>query len=141
MKWFEKQHTFPHDWGTVTAAFWQKYPNQFQPHVLRVDTIDRTINRENNTIRTRRLHFLAEHAHFLKRLLGLDSKGYAMEECTIDLNAKTLTLNTHNLSDRHFLIVEETCVYSVHPDNPNHTLYSQKASCAVGQRFGRWQVR
>ncbi|KYF41957.1 PRELI family protein, partial [Toxoplasma gondii ARI] len=40
------------------SAFWAKYPNELQPHVLRVDTLDVDIDPEKKEFATRRLHSL-----------------------------------------------------------------------------------
>lgn len=40
-----------------------------------------------------------------------------MEESVVDPEAKTLTTYTRNITFTRLMVVEEKCVYSVHPTN------------------------
>lgn len=130
MRFFNNDHIFKHDWNTVVSAFWLKYPNPLQPHVMRIDTIDRVVDRENRQYRALRL--LSLHYSIPSWLHAIPSTGYGLEETVCDLSSKTLTLKSRNLTFSSFFQVEETCEYRPHPDHAEHwTLYTQKASYKI----------
>ncbi|EAA22198.1 hypothetical protein [Plasmodium yoelii yoelii] len=55
MKNFEQEHMYHYDWGTVTAAYWNKYPNLVQNHIKGIDVIDRKIDIDNQTMKLKRI--------------------------------------------------------------------------------------
>ncbi|KAF8820207.1 PRELI family protein [Cardiosporidium cionae] len=126
------EHVYHHDWDTVTAAFWVKYPNRLQPHVQRVDTLQRAIDVERRSFNTKRLISLRYNIpYWVRRLLRTTADGYAVEAINCDLNNRILRLESENITFSDFLRVKEVCEYQVHPENPNWTLYRQSASFSV----------
>ncbi|TYZ61460.1 hypothetical protein PybrP1_004668 [[Pythium] brassicae (nom. inval.)] len=122
----ETTHTYPFHWDVVTRAFWNKYPNSMLTHVERVDVLDRSVD-ARGCLRSSRLAKVtqANVPAWAKSVLG--SSSYVFEETVCDPVAKTLELKSTNLSFRSVATVEETCVYSVHPENPDATLYTAEA--------------
>lgn len=55
MKFFKSVHTFNYEWNLVSAAQWQKYPNDHCPHVQHVDVLNRTVDPETGILTTERL--------------------------------------------------------------------------------------
>lgn len=55
MKFFKTIHTFNYEWSLVSAAQWQKYPNDHCPHVQHVDVLNRTVDPESGILTTERL--------------------------------------------------------------------------------------
>lgn len=55
MKFFKTVHTFNYEWSLVSAAQWQKYPNDHCPHVQHVDVLNRTVDPETGILTTERL--------------------------------------------------------------------------------------
>lgn len=55
MKFFKTVHTFDYEWSLVSAAQWQKYPNDSCPHVQHVDVLKRTVDPETGVLTTERL--------------------------------------------------------------------------------------
>ena len=55
MKFFNTVHTFDNPWTLVSAAQWQKYPNDHCPHVQHVDVLNRTVDPETGILTTERL--------------------------------------------------------------------------------------
>lgn len=119
---YETTHTYPFAWDVVSRAFWNKYPNRTLTHVERVDVLDRRID-SNGRLLTCRLAKLSQNnlPGWVKSTIGASS--YVYEETVCDPYEKTLVLKSTNLSFRSVATVEETCVYSVHPENPELTLY------------------
>ncbi|CAD7934753.1 unnamed protein product [Amoebophrya sp. A120] len=132
MKYKEETKVYESRWEDVTAAFWQKYPNAQAPNVKSVDPIAREVDAENQTLRTRRLLAL-EYAmpSWIEKLFGCKMRGLAVEDTLVDMKNKTLTLESRNLGLLRFLRTEETCTYSVHPDDPSKTLYQASIGIRV----------
>jgi hypothetical protein len=55
MKFFKTVHIFDYPWTLVSAAQWQKYPNDHCPHVQHVDVLNRTVDPETGILTTERL--------------------------------------------------------------------------------------
>lgn len=55
MKFFKTVHTFDYEWNLVSAAQWQKYPNEHCPHVQHVDVINRNVDPNTGILTTERL--------------------------------------------------------------------------------------
>ncbi|KAF4703041.1 Slowmo, partial [Perkinsus olseni] len=124
MKFFERRHVFPHDWETCTSAWWAKYPNPDQPHVKRIHTIYRNIDKENQVLQVRRIFALDYQIPDLVQKLLPKMQGYAMEDTTVDLRNKKLTAVGHNCSFSRF----------------QKTIYTQRMSYSIsglGAVFGR----
>lgn len=132
MRLFQKEHVFHNDWGTITSAFWVKYPNELQPHVLRVDTLDLQIDEEKQQFTCRRLLSLKYQCpRWVQKFFGASPVGFAVEEATCSLRDRKLTLKSCNYTFASFFRVEEACEYTPHPENPQHTLYKQTATYKV----------
>jgi hypothetical protein len=55
MKLYKSVHTYNYPWSLVSAANWQKYPNEHCPHVYAVDVLDRRVDPETGILVTERL--------------------------------------------------------------------------------------
>ncbi|RLN98518.1 hypothetical protein BBJ28_00022236 [Nothophytophthora sp. Chile5] len=122
----ETQHVYPYHWDVVTRAFWNKYPNSRLAHVERVDVLDRRLDAQGRLVTSRLAKITQGNLPgWVKSVLGDSS--YVFEETVCDAQAKRLVLKSTNLSFRSVATVEETCVYSVHPDDANTTLYEAEA--------------
>lgn len=55
MKLFKSTHDYNYEWSLVSAAQWQKYPNENCPHVSHVDVLNRTMDPETGILTTERL--------------------------------------------------------------------------------------
>ncbi|KAL8270946.1 hypothetical protein Esti_005158 [Eimeria stiedai] len=94
MRLFQNEHVFLNDWGSITAAFWVKYPNELQPHVLRVDTLDLHIDEEKQQFVCRRLLSLKYQCpKWVQKFFGASPVGFAIEEATCSLKERKLTLS------------------------------------------------
>ncbi|TMW64278.1 hypothetical protein Poli38472_012900 [Pythium oligandrum] len=122
----ETTYVYPFAWDVVTRAFWNKYPNPTLAHVERVDVLDRRVD-EHGRLLTCRLAKCTQSnlPSWVKSTLGAST--YVYEETICDPVNKTLVLKSSNLSLRSVATVEETCVYSVHPEHPEQTLYQAEA--------------
>jgi hypothetical protein len=55
MKLFKSVHTYDYPWSLVSAANWQKYPNEHCSHVYAVDVLDRRVEPDTGVLITERL--------------------------------------------------------------------------------------
>lgn len=55
MKLFKSSHNYDYEWNLVSAAQWQKYPNESCTHVSHVDVLNRTMDPETGILTTERL--------------------------------------------------------------------------------------
>jgi len=128
MKLFESDHYFNYPWDQVTAANWQKYPNELSTHVVSVDILSRDINVETKTLRTERLIGCKQAIpSWLTFLVGGQKLSYVREISEVDLINKTLVMKSHNLTMSHILLVNETVVYKPDPQLTTRTLFHQSA--------------
>lgn len=76
MRFLKTIHTFDYEWNLVSAAQWQKYPNDLCPHVQCVDVLDRTVDPETGILTTERLLTLKQNVPrlILKVNLAVHSK-------------------------------------------------------------------
>eukprot|EP00474_Spongospora_subterranea_P010329 CRZ10787.1 hypothetical protein [Spongospora subterranea] len=125
---FENKHTYKHPWTTVSSAFWKKYPNPAYPHVQEIDCFERFLNPKTGDLVTRRLITADTNFPSFLNSLGAPRSAYGIEESTVNSGDKKLVLKSRNLTGSEFVVVEETCTYSQHPDNPDWTVYTQQAT-------------
>jgi uncharacterized protein involved in tolerance to divalent cations len=123
----ETNHVYPFSWEVVTRAFWNKYPNKTLSHVERVDVLDRRLDVQGR-LHTIRLAKCTQTniPSWVKSVMGSTSS-FVYEETICDPKEKTLLLKSTNLSFRSIATVEETCIYTAHPENINLTKYQAKA--------------
>lgn len=129
MKLFESKHLFDYSWEQVTAANWQKYPNELSTHVVSVDILNREIDVEKSVLRTERLLACKQAIpHWLRAIVGADEYSYVREISEVDLKTKTLIMKSANMTMSHLLLVNETVVYRPDPSMPeSKTLFEQEA--------------
>ncbi|KAJ0401248.1 hypothetical protein P43SY_010972 [Pythium insidiosum] len=122
----ETEHVYPFAWDVVTRAFWNKYPHPTLAHVERVDVLDRRVDAQGRLLSCRLAKCTQNNLPgWVKSTIGASS--YVYEETICDPVSKTLVLKSTNLSFRSIATVEETCVYSVHPENDALTQYKAEA--------------
>lgn len=137
MKLFSSEHLFNYSWEQVTAANWQKYPNELSTHVVAVDILGRTIDQEKRILRTERLLTCKQPVpKWLSYLTGGLDHSYVREVSEVDLINKTLVMKSHNLTMNHLLEVNETVIYRPDKDLPQaRTLFDQSAEIRAYASF------
>ncbi|ORX43094.1 MSF1-domain-containing protein [Hesseltinella vesiculosa] len=139
MKLFKSTHEFDYKWSLVSAAQWQKYPNDNCPHVQHVDVLNRTLDEKTGILTTERLITVEQNVpSIIRKILGSSSIQYVREISIIDPKAKTLTMRSVNLTMANLLTVEETIEYKEHPDGPHKTQFTQQAAISAGNMVARW---
>lgn len=129
MKLFQNSCDFEYPWEQVTAANWKKYPNAISTHVIAVDVLRRELIDDGNKLVSERLITIKQGVpRWIMMMVGGSNASHVREVSTVDLNTKTLTLKSCNLTYSNILRVFETVKYSPHPEDPvNRTLFEQEA--------------
>jgi hypothetical protein len=107
-----------------------KYPNPFNPAVVAMDTVDRSV--ENGVLKTHRL-VTTEWSlpDWAIRILGADRACFASEHSEVDPVKKTLTMQSRNITFCNELSIEEKLTYAPHPNIPGATLLNQESIVTV----------
>lgn len=137
MKIFESLHIFDYSWEQVTAANWQKYPNELSTHVVSVDILNREMDPVTNVLRTERLIACKQPIPgWLRAIVGGDEYSYVREISEVNLATKTLVMKSSNLTMSHLLLVNETVTYTPDPELPSgRTKFEQEAEITA---FSSW---
>jgi hypothetical protein len=139
MKVFSNEETFDYSWEEVSTANWRKYCpwNKKSTHVIAVDTLSRTLDPATGILRTERLITCRQSApEFLKRIIGGPmEESQVYETSYVDLQTKTVTMVSQNLTWNNMVNVEEEVVYK--PLNGHQTQFVQTAR--ITALCGGWQ--
>lgn len=118
MRFLESFQVLDHCWEDICSVFYKRYPNPHSKHVLGEDIIHRTVH--NNLLTSTRIFAKTnEVPSWLQKFLP-STTVYIMEESRIDLDNRTITTYTKNLTHKTFLAVEEKCIFTL--DNDSSTL-------------------
>ncbi|EPX74368.1 intermembrane space protein sorting protein [Schizosaccharomyces octosporus yFS286] len=127
MRIFENCHLFHYPFEKVSAAHWQKYPNEYATHVVAVDTLDRKVLPDTQTLYTERLITCRQGVpRWILKLVDGAQECYVREVSYMDLKSRTLTLYSSNMTFCDRLRVHETVTYSPHYEL-NATVFRQEA--------------
>ncbi|XP_012563299.1 SEC14-like protein 5 [Hydra vulgaris] len=83
----------------------------------------------------RRCRLNVDAPYLIRKMAGVDHAIFIQRNSLNRLN-RTLKIEAWNESFSSRLIIKEHCYYSVHPNNPNWTLFEQDASLDVVSFFG-----
>ncbi|CCX32547.1 PRELI-like family-domain-containing protein [Pyronema domesticum] len=140
MRVFENNCTFDYPWDNVSIANWRKYCawNTQSSHVVAVDTLSRFVDPNSGILHSERLITCKQNApRWLLKLTGAEVS-YVREVSEVDPRSQTVTLRSINLTGCNVVSVQETVVYSPHPDDPTRkTLFTQGAQITAYGAFTR----
>lgn len=142
MKFYCTDCLLKFNWNQVTSAFWTRYPNPFSRHVLSEDIISRSV--VGNKLVTKKLTRKTNSPPRWAERFVNSRVACIVEESIVDPEAKTLTTYTRNITFTRLMVVEEKCVYSVHPSNKEWTMCKKESWISSGifgfarpvERFG-----
>ena len=83
----------------------------------------------------RRAKLNVEAPYLLKKIMGVEDLLFRQRN-TLDKKNRTLTINAWNESFSNRVVINEVCLYSVHPENPEWTCFEQKAELDIKSFFG-----
>ncbi|OII75306.1 uncharacterized protein cubi_01827 [Cryptosporidium ubiquitum] len=140
MVFFSKSHLYPFHWEHVINAFWNKYPNDLQFHVRRVDIINFDFDEKNKILYTKRLFSLKYNSpKLLERIIGSNLTGIATEETMCNFNKRKLIANGSNYSFNNIFSIRETCTFTPSNENSESTLYTQDITFKLFQRKNKFK--
>lgn len=139
MKLFQNSCNFEYPWEQVTAANWKKYPNEVSTHVVAVDVLRREVMDGGNKLVSERLITIKQGVpRWILMMVGGSNVSHVREISTVDLETRTLTLRSCNLTYSNIMKVFETVRYSPHPEDPeNRTLFEQEAQITAYASISR----
>eukprot|EP01103_Thecamoeba_quadrilineata_P005356 TRINITY_DN15172_c0_g1_i1.p1 TRINITY_DN15172_c0_g1~~TRINITY_DN15172_c0_g1_i1.p1 ORF type:complete len:180 (-),score=11.24 TRINITY_DN15172_c0_g1_i1:125-664(-) len=120
-------HTFRHPWSEVSLASWRKYPCEARPDVLSVDLVEKNFNTETGVLSGKR--FLVNKSQipsWISRMFGCNGLLLFCEEFQVDPINKKMVLKSRNLSFTNMIQSEETCTYTIDPENQQWTAFKQE---------------
>ena len=121
---------YSHPWDSVACAAQRKYPNPLNPAVVGVDVIDRYVDK-SGILRTHRLiHTTWSLADWAEKILGRGPQ-YASEHSACDSVNKKLVLRSRNLTFCDVISIDETLIYTRHPEDSSKTMLKQEAMVNV----------
>lgn len=137
MRLFENQHVFDYSWEYITAANWKKYPNEVSTHVIAVDVLRRELDSSGKILTSERLITCKQSVpKWVMMLVGGSNVSYIREVSVVNLDKKSLTLRSCNLTGSNLLKVYETVSYVPHPEDPQRrTLFKQEAQITAYATF------
>lgn len=137
MRLFENQHVFDYSWEYITAANWKKYPNEVSTHVIAVDVLRRELDSSGKILTSERLITCKQSVpKWVMMLVGGSNVSYIREVSVVNLDKKSLTLRSCNLTGSNLLKVYETVSYVPHPEGPQRrTLFKQEAQITAYATF------
>lgn len=127
MKLYSHAHEFNSSFAVLTAANWQKYPNQHSPHVVSVDTVDRQVR--DGVLHTTRLLQFSQPPPGVLRWLGMPSISYFLEHSTLCPRTRSFTATTHNLSLRSIFCAEEQLTISANREESRLEITASISYC------------
>ncbi|KXS11508.1 MSF1-domain-containing protein, partial [Gonapodya prolifera JEL478] len=141
MKFFTTTNSYDQPWAQVTAAHWQKYPNDISKHVIAVDTISRTVDPVTGVLRTERLLTSQQPIPALVRRIfsafsssSSDSSSphssdvaYALEVSEVDPRTQQCTCYSVNLTFCNIMRVRERLRFATDDVNLGSTIFEQSA--------------
>lgn len=137
MKYQSPVRVYKYPFELVMAAYERRFPTcKMIPVFLGSEILYDQVS-DGGAVHTihRKCKLDVDAPYILKKLAGVDYV-YFMQCNTLDRRNRTLKIEAHNESFSSRVTVNETCVYSVHPENSNWTCFEQSASLDVKSFFG-----
>ena len=106
------------------------------PIVLETEILEEEIDEENGVhVIDRRAKLNIEAPYILKKLMGVEFLLFRQRN-TLDKKNRVLRIDAWNESFASRIIINEICIYSVHPENVDWTCFEQEAELDIKNFFG-----
>uniref|UniRef100_A0A7N8XVW9 SEC14-like protein 1 n=1 Tax=Mastacembelus armatus TaxID=205130 RepID=A0A7N8XVW9_9TELE len=128
---------YKHPFELVMAAYERRFPTcHLIPMFVASDVVDEETSEDGSTHKIeRRCALDVDAPRLLKRIAGVDYV-YFIQKNTLNRKERTLHIESHNETFSNRVIINETCCYSVHPENEDWTCFEQNASLDIKSFFG-----
>ncbi|XP_066516420.1 SEC14-like protein 5 [Hoplias malabaricus] len=136
-KYCSPVRVYKHPFEMVMAAYERRFPTcPLIPAFLDSEVLSDVCSADGATHTVRRSCKLRVDApRLLKKISGVEVV-YFIQRNTVNWRERTLHIEAHNETFSNRVTVEETCLYSVHPENENWTCFEQSASLDIKSFFG-----
>ncbi|KII73598.1 SEC14-like protein 5 [Thelohanellus kitauei] len=130
-----RTYLFPFE--LVVEAYHLRFPTcELIPNLVATEEIsDEWFDNESIRVTERRFTMSIDAPYLLKKICGVD-KFFCFGRNTLNRVDRTLLIESRNETFQNRIQAFETCKYSVSPDNPNHTIFEQKAYLKVINFWG-----
>jgi len=121
----------------VMRAYEMRFPTcKMIPIVKETEIIFEEKDETNGVhIIDRRAKLNVDAPYLLKKIMGVEDLLFRQRN-TLDKKNRTLTINAWNESFSNRVVINEVCLYSVHPENSEWTCFEQKAELDIKSFFG-----
>ncbi|XP_078492178.1 LOW QUALITY PROTEIN: SEC14-like protein 1 [Ciona intestinalis] len=128
---------YKHPFEMVMAAYEKRFPTcDMIPVFVGCEILSDVENPDKSThVVERRCKLNIDAPRFLKRMVGFDYI-YFVQKNALNRKERSLKISAYNESFSSRVIVNETCQYTVHPDNPKWTCFEQSATMEIKSFFG-----
>lgn len=121
----------------VMAAYEKRFPTcKMIPVFLGSDIISE-YKSEDGAVHNveRRCRLNVDAPYLLKKIVGVDHVIFIQKNC-LNRRDRTLKIYARNESFSSRILINETCTYTVHEENPEWTCFEQEASLDIKSFFG-----
>lgn len=134
--YFHNAHVFPHDFATVTLAYFNRYPNPYSAHVKSTDTVSKHIDDQGRLHQTKVVMKSGRLPNWVKPFLGKITTSWIVERSIVDPAAQTMKTYCCNLDHTKIIRVEEFNEYTYDPKtNTTNSKVTVRFSSGLTQRF------
>ncbi|KAF2356884.1 CRAL-TRIO lipid binding domain [Trinorchestia longiramus] len=128
---------YKHPFELIMAAYERRFPSCDLIPIMASTDIVKQEELEGGAIQviSRRCHLHAEVPYLLKKIMGVEFL-YFIQTNSLNRRDRVLEIEAYNESFSSRVIINETCKYSVHPENPEWTCFEQTAKLDVKNFFG-----
>ena len=121
----------------VMKAYEMRFPTcEMIPIVKETEIIDEDLDEASGVhVIDRRAKLNIDAPYLLKKIMGVEDLIFRQRN-TLDKKSRTLTIDAWNESFSTRVVINEVCLYSVHPENPEWTCFEQSAELDIKSFFG-----
>jgi len=121
----------------LMTAYEMRFPTcDMIPIIKETEVIETDVSADGSVhMVDRRAKLNIEAPYLLKKMMGVDHLLFRQRN-TKDLRARELRIEAWNESFDNRVEINEYCVYSVHPENPDWTCFEQSAELDIKNFFG-----
>ena len=128
---------YKHPFELVMAAYERRFPTcEMIPIIKETEIIDEAVDDVTGIhMIDRRAKLNVDAPYLLKKFMGVEFLLFRQRN-TLDKKERTLTIDAWNESFSNRVVINELCIYSVHPENPEWTCFEQRADLDIKNFFG-----
>lgn len=121
----------------LMTAYEMRFPTcEMIPIIKETEVIETDVSADGSVhMVDRRAKLNIDAPYLLKKMMGVDYLLFRQRN-TKDLRARELRIEAWNESFDNRVEINEYCVYSVHPENPDWTCFEQSAELDIKNFFG-----